>query len=78
MIDWNLVQAKPKGDFQVEPLCILYRREIALRNRVVAQEKVQWKQFSPEEATGEFKGDLRKYHPIMFQERNKTMRTMFY
>jgi hypothetical protein len=71
MIDWNLVQVEPKGDFQVEPLRILYRREIALRNKVVAQEKVQWKQFSPEEATGELEGDLWKYHPILFQERNE-------
>jgi hypothetical protein len=50
MIDWNLVQ--------VEPLRILDRREIALRNRVIAQVKVQWKHFSPKEATWEFEGDL--------------------
>jgi hypothetical protein len=23
MIDWNLVQVEPKGEFQAEPLCIL-------------------------------------------------------
>jgi hypothetical protein len=71
MIDWNLVQVEPEGEFQVEPLCILDRREITLRNRVVAQVKVQWKHFSPEEATWELEGDLRKYHPILFQERNE-------
>jgi hypothetical protein len=71
MIDWNLVQVEPEGEFQVEPLRILDRREIALRNRVVAQVKVQWKHFSPEEATWELEGDLRKSHPILFQERNE-------
>jgi hypothetical protein len=34
MIDWNLVQVEPKGDFQAEPLHILDWREITLRNRV--------------------------------------------
>jgi hypothetical protein len=55
----------------VEPLRILYLREIALWNRVVAQVKVQWKNFSPKEATWELEGDLWKSHPIMFQERNE-------
>jgi hypothetical protein len=71
MIDWNLVQVEPEGEFQVEPLHILDWREITLRNKALAQVKVQWKHFSPEEATWEFEGDLRKSHPILFQERNK-------
>jgi hypothetical protein len=71
MIDWNLVQVEPEGEFQVEPLRIPDRREITLRNRVIAQVKVQWKNFSPEEATWELEGDLRKSHPILFQERNE-------
>jgi hypothetical protein len=71
MIDWNLVQVEPEGEFQVEPLHILDQREITLRNRAVAQVKVQWKHFSPEEATWELEGDLQKSHPILFQERNE-------
>jgi hypothetical protein len=71
MIDWNLVQVEPEGEFQVEPLRILARREIALWNRVVAHVKVQWKNFIFEEDTWELEGDLQKYHPIMFQERNE-------
>jgi hypothetical protein len=71
MIDWNLVQVEPEDEFQVEPLWVLDRREITLRNRVVAQVKVQWKHFSPEEATWELEGYLRKYIPIMFRERNE-------
>jgi hypothetical protein len=57
-IDWNLVQVESKGEFQVEPLHILHRREITLQNRVFAQVKVQWKHFSLEEATWELDGDL--------------------
>jgi hypothetical protein len=71
MIDWNLVQVEPKVKFQVEPLRILERREITLWNRVVPEVKVQWKHFSPEEATWELEGDLQKSHPILFQERNE-------
>jgi hypothetical protein len=51
MIDWNLVQVEPQGEFQVETLRILDRREITLRNRFITQVKVQWKHFSIEEAT---------------------------
>jgi hypothetical protein len=71
MIDWNLGQVEPKVEFQVEPLCILDRREITLWNRAIAQVKVQWKHFSSEEATWELEGDLWKSHPIQFQEGNK-------
>ena len=71
MIDWILVQVEPKGEFQVEPLRILDQREITLWNRAFARVKVQWKHFSPEEATRELEGDLRKSHPILFQVRNE-------
>ena len=37
MINWNMVQVEPKDEFQEEPLRILDRREITLRNRVIAQ-----------------------------------------
>jgi hypothetical protein len=66
MIDWNLVQVEPEGEFQVEPLHILDQREITIRNKAVAQVKVQWKHFSAEEATWELEGDLLKSHPILF------------
>ena len=68
MIDWNLVQVEPEGEFQVEPLRILDRREKTLRNREV---KVQWKHFRPEEDTWELDGDLQKYHPTLFQGRDE-------
>jgi hypothetical protein len=58
MIDWNLVQVEPEGEFQEEPLCILDRREITLWNGVIAQVKVQCNHFSPKEATWDLEGDL--------------------
>jgi hypothetical protein len=70
-IDWNLVQVEPEGEFQVESLRILDRREIRLPNIAVAQVKVQWKHFSPEETTWELEGDLRKSHPTLFQDGNE-------
>ena len=71
MIDWNLLQVEPEGKFQEKPLRILDRKEIILWNKAIAKVKVQWKHFSPEEATWELEGDLKKSHPIPFQERNE-------
>ena len=47
VINWNDVQVEPKGEFMVEPNCILDKREILLRNRIIGQVKVQWKHLSP-------------------------------
>ena len=51
VIDWNVIQVEPEGDFQVEPNCILDKREIFLWNCTIGQVKVQWKYLSPDEAT---------------------------
>ena len=32
IIEWNVVQVEPEGEFQVEPLRILDRKEIVLQN----------------------------------------------
>jgi hypothetical protein len=71
IIDWNMVQVEPEGEFQEEPLRILDRKETILRNRAIAQVKVQWKHFSPEEATWELEEDLQKSYPTLFRERNE-------
>ena len=41
IIDWNVVQVEPEGEFQVEPACIMDKKETVLRNRVIARVKVQ-------------------------------------
>jgi hypothetical protein len=71
IIDWNMVEVELEGDFQEEPLCILDRKETILWNRAIAQVKVQWKHFSPKEATWELEEDLQKYYPTLFLERNE-------
>jgi hypothetical protein len=56
-----------EGEFQVEPLRILDKKEIVLWNWVIVQVKVQWKHFSPEEATWELEDVMRKTYPTLFQ-----------
>ena len=68
VVDWNIVQVEPAGDFSVEPDCILSRREITLRNRTIGQVKVQWKHLSPDEATWELESHMWEAYPIMFQD----------
>ena len=71
MIKWNVIQVEPEGDFQVEPHCIIDRREIFLQNRTIGQIKVQWKHLSPDEATWELESHMWEADPIMFQEESK-------
>ena len=40
IIDWNVIQVEPEGEFLLEPLQILEREEIELRNQTVARVKV--------------------------------------
>ena len=63
-----MVQVEPEGEFQVETSHILDRKEIVLRNQVIAQVKVQWKHFSPEEATWELEEEMRINYPGLFPE----------
>ena len=58
VVNWNVVQVEPEGEFLVEPDCILGRRKITLRNRTIGQVKVQWKHLSPEEATWELESKM--------------------
>ena len=49
VIEWNVIQVEPKGDFPVEPDCILEKRETSLQNYSIGQVKVQWKHLGPNE-----------------------------
>ena len=68
MIDWNVIQVEPEGDFLVEPKCILDKRKNFLHNRSIGKVKVQWKHLSPDEATSELESDMRVAYPALFQE----------
>jgi hypothetical protein len=47
IIDWSVIQVEPDGEFLPEPQCIIDRKETPLRNKTIAQVKVQWKHFGP-------------------------------
>jgi hypothetical protein len=47
IIHWSMIQVELKGEFLLEPQCIMERKETPLRNRTIAQVKVQWKHFLP-------------------------------
>jgi hypothetical protein len=66
IIDWSVIQVEPEGEFLPEPQCILDRKETSLRNRTIAQVKVQWKHFGPDEATWEMEDAMRQAYPILF------------
>jgi hypothetical protein len=53
VIDWNLIQVEPEGDFQVHPMRILDIKVKMLWNRVIELVKVQWTCYGTEDATWE-------------------------
>jgi hypothetical protein len=55
-----------EGEFLPEPQCILDRKETPLQNRTIAQVKVQWKHFGPDEDTWEMEDAMRQAYPILF------------
>ena len=63
-----MVQVEIEWELQVESLRILDRKETVPWNWVVARVKVQWKHFSPEEATWELKEEMWKKYPGLFLE----------
>jgi hypothetical protein len=65
IVNWNVIQVEPEGDFLVEPLCIINRKESLLRKITIAQVKVQWKKFSPKEAAWVMEEAMS--YPFMFQ-----------
>ena len=38
----HVIQVEPKGEFQIDPMCILDRKVTMIRNRSVVHVKVQW------------------------------------
>jgi hypothetical protein len=66
IIVWSMIQVESKGEFLPEPQCILDRKETLLLNRTIAQVKVQWKHFGPDEATWEMEDAMRQAYPILF------------
>ena len=63
-----MIQVETEGEFLPEPLRILAQEEIKLWNRMVARVKVQWRHFSPEEATWEREVDMKEKYPSLFEK----------
>ena len=51
VVDWSLLQVELEGDFSLEPIHILDKREMQLGKHTVVQLKVKWKHFEDDEAT---------------------------
>ena len=64
VINWDVIQVEPKGEFQIEPMCILDRKFTMLWNRAIGQVNVQWEHYGPEEATWELWDAMA--HPFLF------------
>jgi hypothetical protein len=57
---------EPEGEFLPEPQCIIDRKETPLRNKTIAQVKVQWKHFGPDEVTWEMEDAMGQSYPFFF------------
>jgi hypothetical protein len=66
IIDWSLIQLEPEGEFLPENQCILDRKETSLSNQTIAQVKVQWKHFFPNEAMWEMEDAMKHAYPFLF------------
>ena len=66
VINWDVIQVEPKGEFRIEPMRILDRKVTMLWNQAIGQVKVQWKHYGPDEATWELEDAIRVAHPFLF------------
>ena len=57
---------EPKGEFRIEPVCILDRKVTMLQNRSIGQVKVQWEHYGPKEDTWELEDAMQLAHPLLF------------
>ena len=64
VINWDMIQVEPDGEFQIKPMCILTSKVTMLWNRAIGQVKVQCEHCSLEEATWELDDSMRLAHPF--------------
>ena len=67
IIDWNVIQVEPKGEFQVEPMSILDKKVTLLRNRAIGQVKVQWKHLGPDKYIWELEDVIKEAYAFLFK-----------
>ena len=66
LVDWHMIPVEPEGGFQLQPVGILDKKVKMLRNRAIRQVKVQWRHFSPEDATWELEDEMQKEYSHLF------------
>ena len=66
VINWDVIQVEPEGEFQIEPMRIVNRKVTMLWNRAIGKVKVQWEHYRPEEATWELEDAMQLAHPFLF------------
>ena len=66
IIDWNVIQVEPEGEFQVEPMRVLNWKETTLQNRAIGQVKLQCKHQELDEAMWELKEAVQEAYPFLF------------
>ena len=66
VINWDVIQVEPEGEFQIEPMHILDRKVTMLWNRAIGQVKVQREHYGPEEATWDLEDAMQLAHPFLF------------
>ena len=58
VLNLDMIQVEPKGEFQTKPLWILYRKVTVLWNWSIGHVKVQWKEYGPKESTWEMEDSM--------------------
>ena len=59
---------EPEGEFFLEPIHILDKREVQLRKPTVAYLKAQWKHYEVNEATWDKEATMRKAYLALFHD----------
>jgi hypothetical protein len=57
-----VIHVEHEEEFQVEPMCILYRKVKFLKNKLIGLVKVQWTCYDPKDAMWEHKKTMQKEH----------------
>jgi hypothetical protein len=73
-IHWIVIQVENKGDFWVEPICILDRKVKVLRKKYIGLVKVQWTYYGPKYATWDHEETMREEYPqilVNFEENER-------
>jgi hypothetical protein len=68
VIDWNVIEVEPEGEFQVKLVCILDWKIKQLWNRAIRIVKVQWTSYVPEDETWEHEGSMWEEYFHLFEE----------